>query len=313
MAVPSSVLKGSVGFGGRNQRPDVQLVQSMLNAVPANRGGATPALVTDGFCGAMTSSAIKRFQATNQCYADGRVDVAGKTETTLINLLEQLGKLAALLGGIATAAQAPSAPSVAGPNSPVRRTYVQTARMLVPQSGLTAGNKPTGLNEPSGGPKPTGCGDFPGRVFAHPPVLRPGQPGAFKINVPSIGLCYLFSPVPHWDRIGKAIDEQHSPARKCWVPFAGGNRPLPGDIYVLWEPGKPGTFQHVGVILDATGSTWTTCDAGQGNGWQSGIVTRQFEGDGMMTGEQGKTGQLAGWVDLDNLYAVAQVGFPALS
>ena len=82
---------------------------------------------------------------------------------------------------------------------------------------------------------------------------------------------------------------------------------------MLWEPGKPGTFQHVGVILDATGSTWTTCDAGQGNGWQSGIVTRQFEGDGMMTGEQGKTGQLAGWVDLDNLYAVAQVGFPALS
>jgi peptidoglycan hydrolase-like protein with peptidoglycan-binding domain len=65
-------LKGSVGFGGRNQRADVQLVQTMLNAVPAARGGAAPALGVDGICGSMTNSAIKRFQALNQCYADAK-------------------------------------------------------------------------------------------------------------------------------------------------------------------------------------------------------------------------------------------------
>jgi hypothetical protein len=50
MAVPSSVLKGSVGFGGKNQAPDVRLVQAMLNAVP-QRGGAFPPLAVDGLCG----------------------------------------------------------------------------------------------------------------------------------------------------------------------------------------------------------------------------------------------------------------------
>ena len=97
MAVPASVLKGSVGFGGRNQRSDVQLVQALLNAVPASRGGAAPGLATDGICGSMTNGAIKRFQAANQCYADSRIDAGGKTERTLLDLLDQLGKLLALL------------------------------------------------------------------------------------------------------------------------------------------------------------------------------------------------------------------------
>jgi peptidoglycan hydrolase-like protein with peptidoglycan-binding domain len=315
MAIPSSVLKGSVGFGGRNERTDVQLVQTLLNAVPTAKGGPFPALSQDGLCGPLTSGAIRQFQMRNQCSTDGRIDVAGKTERTLLALLEELGKLADLLGGaVGKGVGAPisGGPTAAGPNSPVRRKYLQTARMLVPQSGLTAGNKPTGLAEKPDAPKATGCGEFPGRVFANLPVLHPGQPGAFKINVPSIGICFLTSPVPHWNRVAKAIDDKYSPARKCWVPFTGANRPLPGDIYVLWVHGKPEAFQHVGVIFDATGSTWTTCDAGQGNGWQSGIMKREFESSGVMTGEQGKKAQLAGWVDLDNLYAVAQSSFPAL-
>ena len=139
MAVPASVLKGSVGFGGRNQRSDVQLVQALLNAVPASRGGAAPGLATDGICGSMTNGAIKRFQAANQCYADSRIDAGGKTERTLLDLLDQLGKLLALLGGAATSAPAPTGPTTPGPNSPVRRKYVQTARMLVPPTGLTTG------------------------------------------------------------------------------------------------------------------------------------------------------------------------------
>ncbi|MFC3087297.1 peptidoglycan-binding domain-containing protein [Tabrizicola soli] len=304
MAGPATVLKGSVGFGGKNLRGDVLLVQAMLNALPATRGGAVPALATDGICGTMTNSAIKRFQAGNQCYADGRVDAGAKTERTLLELLQRLGKLAAVLGAAAAAAPAPTGPTVAGPNSPVRRKYVQTAKTLVPPAGLTTGGS---------GPKgATGCGEFPGRVFARLPVIPPGQPGAFKVHVAGAGTMYLTSPTTWWEQLAQAVDKQHAPARKCWVPFVGGNRPLPGDIYLLAQYDNPAMFQHVGVVLDASGSEWTTCDGGQGNGWQSGIVKRQFQPDGVIAGEFGNRARLKGWVDLDNLYAVAQASFPAL-
>jgi hypothetical protein len=305
MPVPTSVLKGSVGFGGKNQPADVKLVQAMLNALPLGKGGAVPQLTPDGICGSMTNSAIKRFQAANQCYPDSRVDVAGKTEKTLLDLLDQLGKLASVLGGAATSASKPSGPTVAGPSSPVRRKYVQTARMLVPPTGLT-----TGGSGPAGA---TGCGEFPGRVFTKLPVIPPGQPGAFKVHVPGAGTIYLTSPTTWWEQLAQAVDKQHQPARKCWVPFAGGNRPMPGDIYLLAQYDKPEMFQHVGVVLDASGSEWSTCDGGQGNGWQSGAVKRQFQPDGVITGEFGNKARIKGWVDLDNLYAVAQASFPALS
>ena len=186
MAVPSSVLKGSVGFGGKNQRADVQLVQAMLNAVPAAKGGPAPALTVDGLCGPMSNSAIRRFQSMNQCPADSRIDVGGKTERALLDLLDRIGKLVAVLGGLATAPTVPSGPTVAGANSPVRRKYLLTARSLVPPSGLT-----TGGSGPAGA---TGCGEFPGRVFTKLPVIPPGQPGAFKVQVSGAGNLYLTSP-----------------------------------------------------------------------------------------------------------------------
>lgn len=310
MAIPSSVLKGSVGFGGRNERNDVQLVQTLLNAVPAAKGGAFPALTQDGLCGPMTSGAIRQFQTRNQCYADGRIDVAGKTEQTLLALLDQLGKLAGLLGSGGGATPAPVLPAVTGPNSPVRRRYVQTARSLVPASGLTQGG-PAPAVEP-GKPKPTGCGEFPGRVFAKLPVIPPGQPGAFKVQVAGAGTMYLTTPTTWWEQLAQSVDKQYQPARNCWVPFTGGNRPMPGDVYLLAQYDKPGQFQHVGVIIDASGSEWTTCDGGQGGGWQSGLVKRQFEPDGVITGEFGNKARLKGWVDLDNLYAVARPSFPVL-
>lgn len=310
MAIPSSVLKGSVGFGGRNERTDVQLVQTLLNAVPAAKGGPFPALAQDGLCGPLTSGAIRQFQSRNQCYADGRIDVAGKTEKTLLALLEQLGKLAVLLGSGGGAAPAPVTQTVSGPNSPVRRRYVQTAKSLVPPSGLTQGGPAPAVE--AGKPKPTGCGEFPGRVFTKLPVIPPGHPGAFKVQVAGAGTMYLTSPTTWWEQLAQSVDKQYQPAKKCWVPFTGGNRPLPGDVYLLAQYDKPGQFQHVGVIIDATGSEWTTCDGGQGSGWQSGMVKRQFEPDGVITGEFGNKARLKGWVDLDNLYAVAQSSFPVL-
>jgi peptidoglycan hydrolase-like protein with peptidoglycan-binding domain len=311
MPAPTTFLKGSVGFGGKNQSTDVKLVQQMLNAVPSARGGAFPALAPDGVCGPLTNGAIRKFQGANQCPTDGRMDVGGTTEKTIIAVLDGLGKLAALLGAAASAASAgpgsaasglPGAPG--GPNSPVRRRYVTTARSLVPAEGLTVGG--TG---PAG---KTGCGEFPGRVFTRLPVILPGMPGAFKVQVAGAGYIYLTSPTTWWEEFAKAIDKEHAPAKPCWVPFTGANRPMQGDIYLLGMYDKPAMFQHVGVIIDASGSSWTTCDAGQGNGWQSGLRTRTFETDGVITGEEGKKARLKGWVDLDNLYAVAQASFPPL-
>jgi hypothetical protein len=93
------------------------------------------------------------------------------------------------------------------------------------------------------------------------------------------------------------------------VPF-GGRRPLPGDIYLLSQATNKAMFQHVGIVVDPSSSKWTTADGGQGNGWQSGFVKRDFQTDGLMTGEFGNKAYLKGWVDLDALFAVARPAFP---
>ena len=68
-------------------------------------------------------------------------------------------------------------------------------------------------------------------------------------------------------------------------------------------------FQHVGVILSAEGSDWLTADGGQGNGRQSGIMSRKFKPDGEIEGEQGKKAWVNGWLDLDCLHEFARSPF----
>jgi hypothetical protein len=46
----------------------VQIVQSLINAVPPAKGGPYPLLGVDGLCGPMTCGAIRRF------HADGQID-----------------------------------------------------------------------------------------------------------------------------------------------------------------------------------------------------------------------------------------------
>jgi hypothetical protein len=74
-----------------------------------------------------------------------------------------------------------------------------------------------------------------------------------------------------------------------------------------------GSVGHVGVIIDPSqGSEWITADGGQGSGWASGLVRRQFQPDGTITGEFGNMAKLRGCVDLDSLYSVAKASFAPL-
>lgn len=189
-----------------------------------------------------------------------------------------------------------------GKMSPVRRRVLEVCAQIFPQ-------KTSGLIHFTGerraaGSKVTNCGVFPGMVFGRVPVIPPGQRGAFRV---SAGM-YLTSPMTAWEEFAKMVDKEKRPPKNTWVPFTG-NRPLPGDIYLLKNAASE-KFQHVGIIVSAEGSEWITADGGQGDGYQGGFVKRTFEGSGEMTGEFGNKARLKGWVDLDNLYAVARDAFP---
>ncbi len=305
MPIPQKALSGSVGFSGRNQTADVRLVQAMLNAVPMGKGGTMPTLATDGQCGPATQGAIRKFQSANGCMADGRIDAGGMSERKLLALLDSLGKLAGILAGAAspTAAQAPQAQVPTGAATPVRqRAIAAVTALLPPQGTLSQGQRPEGV-------KGTGCGEFPGRMMARIPVKPRSDSSAFKVTVQGVTL-RLTDPTTWWELMAKEIDRHYNPTRKTWIPWAPGTRPLPGDVYLLSKQSNLAEFQHVGVIVDANSSTWLTGDGGQGNGFQSGYVRREYDGnDGSIKGEFGNMARVKGWVDLDALYGVAQDTF----
>lgn len=91
-------------------------------------------------------------------------------------------------------------------------------------------------------------------------------------------------------------------AKGAWtIAVDGGSaRPLPGDVFGLSDS-RDGLLTHVGIIVDAAGSTWRTADAGQGTHevQKAEYVTRSFSSDGPMLGGPGGSRILAGWLNLD--------------
>jgi hypothetical protein len=74
----------SVGLHAQNDDADVIIVQRLLNAVPASKGGANPIMQIDGWCGPATIAAISRFQAVQLGgFADGNIEPGHKTITLL--------------------------------------------------------------------------------------------------------------------------------------------------------------------------------------------------------------------------------------
>lgn len=78
-------LSAPVGSNAPNRPDDVRRVQSLLNRVLPRLGGTPSRLVVDGFCGEKTIGAISRFQKARLGFADGRIDLGGKTFVALAN------------------------------------------------------------------------------------------------------------------------------------------------------------------------------------------------------------------------------------
>jgi len=97
------VLEGSVGQGGDNKRPDVELVQLLLNGwMEASR---KPALAIDGFAGPKTIAAITSFQREyTPAFMSGRIEPGGPSlfhlgEMTLSQLQRKAPRSRVILEG----------------------------------------------------------------------------------------------------------------------------------------------------------------------------------------------------------------------
>ncbi|MCW5965030.1 MAG: peptidoglycan-binding protein [Bryobacterales bacterium] len=89
-------ISASVGQGGMNRNADVLTVQQLLNKVANSWGGPLPLLKEDGWIGAKTNAAIRRFQEVQFkgiFTPDGKVD-PGKRTIQRLNHIADSGERA---------------------------------------------------------------------------------------------------------------------------------------------------------------------------------------------------------------------------
>jgi len=159
-------ITASVGSGGTNRFDDVETIQELLNAVPADEGGPNPLLDVDGICGPKTTAAIRHFQQTQFGWAgtDGRVDPNQRT----LNKLNEFDT------------------PLVGP--PVRFQGVR------PNSGFDAndGTDGTGLDKASAGKAPWLLVPLAGSNFVN--VLNGGAVRSVTLNDPSVARAVFLNP-----------------------------------------------------------------------------------------------------------------------
>ena len=227
--------------------------------------------------------------------------------------------------------------------SPVRQRILDICRGILPATPdtfLTPGQAPmTRITQQTyAAGKVTNCGVFPGWIA--------GQLGAGSLVPESVQFkkykmadgtevtpdpVRVESPMIAWEGFALKLEELRKlQAGTLWVPFdnANGQRPQPGDFYVLSKAPK-GQFAHVGVMIDSVGTAWITADCGQGpastqmiqvpdpkdpakkisrpkysKGMAAGYRRRKFNpADGSVSGEFGDQAWLKGWVNVDKLFA----------
>jgi peptidoglycan hydrolase-like protein with peptidoglycan-binding domain len=163
-------MTGSVGLGAGNARQDVQLVQTLLNAVPAQEAGPQIRLAVDGVAGPRTIGAIRRFQQARTRTADGRVDPGGDTIQKLVCLLNERNQLPQGLPNLG-----PPDPRIAlalngqGAVAPPVRTPVAAGGIM-----------------PVGHPRPTAVADNP-NLMTQPMNWKIVTSGSFDVSIGPLG------------------------------------------------------------------------------------------------------------------------------
>jgi hypothetical protein len=104
-------------------------------------------------------------------------------------------------------------------------------------------------------------------------------------------------------KFGVAGVRDEGKAHGAWVDAASGRRPKLGDIYLTAYIDGPqaGWVAHTGIVLDATGTTWTTADAGQGprEKPRAERVQRQYDATTQTLSRGTDRRKLLGWINLD--------------
>lgn len=316
-----AIISSSVGFLGKNGHSDVMVIQTLLNAVPAAKGGALPALQEDGKAGPKTNLAILSFQKAQKKAATGRIDPGDSSESALVAEVIAAGLASLLPGGQPSQpgqtppavppapAQPPAQPSNGSDVTPFRTQFrhIIENELKIPKTGTTNGHAPPGASK-----KDSGCGELPSRVWKRIDPQRFVAP--FICGKRNGQVMTLIDYGPTWHFKAEAMDATYP--IKCWVPFSPGKMPTPrpGDIFVEVFTEKYGRFDeggfaHVGMIWSANGPNWRTVESGLTNvfnpalgAWSTGYRDRVLHGNGHLDDPNSKR-RVAGFVNVDVVYA----------
>jgi hypothetical protein len=178
--------------------------------------------------------------------------------------------------------------------SAIRQQAVKLCREVLPAPYLSQKYKANPFHVTKEHPQAQGgystCGEFPAYIV----WLLQGKP------IPG-----RFGPGT------KALQPQGE-KRGAWRMPNGIDWPRPGDLYALCSSTVvDGSCDHVGVMLDSTGTVWTTGDWGQpdseGRGFAGAIVSRAFDPErGTLSGDPvigNNPRAIKGWIDLDAYFA----------
>jgi peptidoglycan hydrolase-like protein with peptidoglycan-binding domain len=264
-------MNGSVGLYGKNTRQDVRLIQTLLNAVPANRGGPSKPLKVDGIVGQHTLAAIKLFQQANTRIVDCRVDPGGPTIQKLVPIVDSVHALPVGFNELQRADQK----IVSALGSVLKRSQIRGGGPIPPTFPTEWRFTTSGAFNISIGPLGVGAGDLV--------IQRDSQPGVdYRLTFVGMSVGVSFMP------IGFDVSFEQLPTWGTRIEANGKKPPLPfppsrfeGPCVLISLSGS------VGPALGGTMVDFLSCDCG---GFLAGVQV------GMPGGELSLLlGSIAGW------------------
>jgi CHAP domain len=248
-------LRGSVGRGGVNQRPDVVEVQTLLNRHQQALALTRP-LAPDGICGQMTIAAILAFQARVQRMPapDGRVDPGGQTLLALQGQGNALGGVMAVVG--AAAAGLGTLIGVMPPPPGIHYTpgaQAPLADIAVPYIGATEARGNSMGTDPR-----------MREIFEADHLMNGERTDGYAWCCSFVSMCVqkLIARSPAFGGVTPprtagvtSFRTKWAPAQNCLI-FAPGNpvyQPFKGDVVIY-------TFSHIGIVTAVSGQSISTIE-----------------------------------------------------